>query len=491
MGPKIGFFKFSESGTIAEIRQDVIHAVGLTNCMNGQLVKLGANSRGVILGFDNDYVLILVVDEGAVLKPGDEARTTLEDFKVPVGEGFLGRRVNALAQPIDRRGPIKEGAMYPIFGQAPSVLQRIPLTEELQTGTKIIDMMKPVGKGQRMLILGDRMTGKTTIGVDAILNQKGKGVTCIYCCIGKAEASLNRVMEIFDQKEVWDYTIVVAATASDPMGRQYLAPYVATSLGEYFMHEKHGHVLMVFDDFTKHAWAYRQISLLLERAPGRDAYPGDIFYIHSQLVERAGKLNIEHGGGSMTHLPIVETLQGDVAGYIPSNIVSMTDGQIYMSTPLFSEGFRPAIDMGLSVSRIGSKVQWRAMKELTGMLQLEFVRYKELEKLTRIKAGASSDVRRRLKKGRVLEEVLKQSENNPVPMEEQVLALFALQNGFLSNVEPEDVQMRLKLLIGQIRDNRPELVEELVVKREITDEMKEGLNEQIRIFDGADLQAQG
>ena len=491
MGPKISFFKFNESGVIAEIRQDVVHATGLTNCMNGQLVELGANSRGVVLGFDPEYVLILAVDEGAVLKPGDVARTSLDDFKVPVGDAFMGRRVNALAQPIDRRGPIKEDAMYPIFGHAPSVLERIPLTEELQTGTKIIDMMKPVGKGQRMLILGDRMTGKTTIGVDAILNQKGKGVTCIYCCIGKAEAAMNRVIETFDQKEVWDYTIVVAATAADPMGRQYLAPYVATSLGEYFMCEKHGHVLMVFDDFTKHAWAYRQISLLLDRAPGRDAYPGDIFYIHSQLVERAGKLNMERGGGSMTHLPIVETLQGDVAGYIPSNIVSMTDGQIYMSTPLFSEGFRPAIDMGLSVSRIGSKVQWQAMKEMTRMLQLEFVRYKELEKLTRIKAGASGDVRRRLKKGRVLEEVLKQRENEPIPMEEQILILFALKNGFLDDVEPEDVQGLLEILIRQIRDKRPDLVEELVAKRELSDEMKEGFNEQIRLFDGAGLQAQG
>jgi len=490
MGPKIGFFKFNESGKIVEIRQDVVHATGLTNCMNGQLVRLGANSRGIILGFDTNYVLILVVDEGAVLKPGDDVRTTLEDFKVPVGEGFLGRRVNALAKPIDRRGPIREDALYPIFGQAPSVLERIPLTDELQTGTKIIDMLKPVGKGQRMLILGDRMTGKTTLGVDAIINQKGKDVICIYCCIGKAEAALNRIIETFDNKEVWGYTIVVAATASDPMGRQYLAPYVATSLGEYFMHEKQGHVLMIFDDFTKHAWAYRQISLLLERAPGRDAYPGDIFYIHSQLVERAGKLNLERGGGSMTHLPIVETLQGDVAGYIPSNIVSMTDGQIYMSTPLFSEGFRPAIDMGLSVSRIGSKVQWRAVKEMTGMLQLEFVRYKELERLTRIKAGASIDVRRRLKKGRVVEEVLKQKENDPVPMEEQVLLLFALQNGFLNDVEPEDVQKRLRLLVKQIMDNRPDLVEELIARRELTEGMKEGLNEQIRLFKGADLQAQ-
>jgi F-type H+-transporting ATPase subunit alpha len=485
MPPKINLLKFNENGEVAEIRQDVVHVTGLTNCMNGQLVQLGDHSFGVVLGFDPGYVLILVVSEGAQIKPGDRARTTMDDFKVPVGTGFIGRRVNALGQPVDGSGPIKEDSMYPIFGTAPSVLERIPLTDELQTGTKIIDMLKPVGKGQRMLILGDRMTGKTTIGVDAMINQKGKDVICIYCCIGKAEAALSKVVDVFDAHGVWDYGMIVAATASDPMGRQYLVPYVATSMGEYFMHEHGADVLMVFDDFTKHAWAYRQISLLLERAPGRDAYPGDIFYIHSQLVERACKLNMEQGGGSLTHLPIVETLHGDVAGYIPSNIVSMTDGQIYMSTPLFSEGFRPAVDMGLSVSRIGSKVQWRAMKEMTGMLQLEFVRYKELEKLTRIKAGASPDVQKRLRKGRVLEEVLKQAENRPVPMVDQVMILFALQNGFLDDVEPLEVRDRLNALIEQIRMSRPDLVKELIAGREMTDQIREGLHDELRRFVGS------
>ena len=333
-----------------------------------------------------------------------------------------------------------------------------------------------------MLIIGDRMTGKTTLGVDAILNQRGKGVICIYCCIGKAESSLNKVVEIFDKNKVWEYGIIVSATAADPMGQQYLAPYVATSLGEYFMYEKKGHVLIVFDDFTKHAWAYRQISLLLERAPGRDAYPGDIFYIHSQLVERAGKLKPEKGGGSMTHLPIVETQQGDVAGYIPSNTISMTDGQIYTSGLLFGEGFKPAIDMGLSVSRIGNRVQWQAMKKLTGMLQLEFVRYKELAKLTRIKAGVSADVEKRLKKGKVLEEILKQDANCPVPMEDQVIVLFALHNGFLNDTEPEVVRNKLERLIAQIRTKRPDLIEDLVKNQKLTDELKEGLNEQIARF---------
>jgi F-type H+-transporting ATPase subunit alpha len=435
-------------------------------------------------------VLVLLVKESGPIKPGDRVTSTMDEFRVPVGDGLIGRRINALAEPIDGGPPVRQNAFYPIFGKAPSVMQRIPLTEVLETGTKIIDMLKPVGRGQRMLIIGDRMTGKTTVGVDAILNQRGKAVICVYCCIGKAEAALNRVLEAFDEGRVWEYGMVVAATASDPMGQQYLAPYVAASVGEYFMNERGADVLVVFDDFTKHAWAYRQISLLLERAPGRDAYPGDIFYIHSQLVERACKLNHVKGGGSMTHLPIVETQQGDVAGYIPSNSISMTDGQIYMSTMLFGEGFKPAIDMGLSVSRIGNRVQWPAMKQMTAMLQLEFVRFKELEKLTRIKAGVSAEVEKRLRRGRVLEEVLKQDANAPVPMEEQVIVLYALQHGFLDSVEPVDVRGRLAGLVGWIRAHRPELIRDLIAQRRLTDQIKEGLDEQIARFDPA-LQDQG
>jgi len=482
MALKINLLKLKEYGRVAEIRQDVVNVTGLTNCMYGQLVKIGEASKGTIVGFDADYVLVLLVKQGAPIKPGDAVTTTMDDFRVPVGDGFVGRRLNALAEPVDNGGPIREDATLPIFGKAPSVLERVPLEEVMATGTKIVDMMKPVGKGQRMLIIGDRMTGKTTVGVDAIVNQRGKHVICIYCCIGKAEAALAKVTEVFDQTHAWDYTMVVAATASDPMGQQYLVPYVATSLGEYFMYTKQRDVLMVFDDFTKHAWAYRQISLLLERAPGRDAYPGDIFYIHSQLVERAGKLNQARGGGSMTHLPIVETQQGDVAGDIPSNIISMTDGQIYMSTPLFSEGFKPAIDMGLSVSRIGNKVQWPAMRKMTGMLQLEFVRYKELEKLTRIKAGMSADVEKRLKRGRVVEELLKQDANHPIDMEDQVLTLFAFQNKFLEGVEPVDVKPTIERMLKYIKTQRADLVDALIKTQRMTDEIKEGLNEQLTRF---------
>ncbi len=479
MALKLDLLKLKEHGKVAEVRQDVVHMTGLTNCMNGQLVRIGEDSEGVVVGFDGDYVLMLVVHEGHSIKPGDRVSTPIDDFKIPVGEDFVGRRMNALGKPIDGGPPVRAAMMYPIFGAAPGVLERVPLVEVMETGTKIVDMTKPVGKGQRMLIIGDRMTGKTTIGVDAILNQRGKNVTCIYCCIGKSEAALNRVQEVFDQKGAWEYTMVVAATASDPMGQQYLAPYVATSMGEYFMYEKGGDVLVVFDDLTKHAWAYRQISLLLERAPGRDAYPGDIFYIHSQLVERAGKLKPERGSGSMTHLPIVETLQGDIAGYIPSNIVSMTDGQIYMNTTLFGEGFKPAIDLGLSVSRIGSKVQWPAVKKMTKMLQLEFVRYKELERLTRIKAGQSKEVDRRLARGKVLEELLKQDQNAPVAMEDQVVILYALDKGFLDGMAPPEVRGQLDALIKQLHGNRPEVMEELRRTMTLSDRIMEAFDEQI------------
>ncbi len=479
---KINALRLKEHGVVTEIRQDVVHVSGLTNCMNGQLVEIGEDSRGVIVGFDADYVLVLLVKHSRPIKPGETVVSSIEQFKIPVGQRFIGRRLNAMAEPVDDGGPIREDAMYPIFGAAPSVLDRVPLAQVLQTGTKIVDMTLPIGMGQRMLLIGDRMTGKTTVGVDAILNQKGKNVICIYCCIGKAEAALSRVMESLTVGDAWEYSLIVAATASDPIGQQYLAPYVATSLGEYFMYEKHLPVLVVFDDFTKHAWAYRQISLLLERAPGRDAYPGDIFYIHSQLVERAGKLNAARGSGSMTHLPIVETLQGDVAGYIPSNIISMTDGQVYLNAALFGEGFKPAIDMGLSVSRIGSRVQWKAMKKLAAVLKLEYVRYKELERLTRIKAGVSGDVEKRLKRGKILEEVLKQDQNQPVPMEEQVIVLYAFENGLLDEVEPPDVRSVLVRFLAELRRRRPEAIRTLVEKTEITEDLKEALNEEIARF---------
>ncbi len=483
MSINLNLLRLKEYGKVAEIRQDVISVTGLSNCMNGQLVIIGEDvAKGVIVGFDPEYVLVLLVQMHGRIKPGDKVTTTMDEFRIPVGDGLLGRRVNALVEPIDGQGVIKEDSTFPIFSTAPTVLEREPLSDVLETGTKIIDMTLPVGRGQRMLILGDRMTGKTTVGVDAIVNQKGKGVICIYCGVGKAEAATDRVVEIFDREDVWDYGVMVTAGASDSMGQQYLVPYVAASVGEYFMYEKGADVLIVFDDFTKHAWAYRQISLLLERAPGRDAYPGDIFYIHSQLVERAGKMKPELGGGSTTHLPIVETLQGDFAGYIPSNIISMTDGQIFLNSNLFGEGFKPAVDMGLSVSRIGSKVQWPAMKKPTGMLKIEYVRFKELEKLTRIKAGHSSDVDSRLRQGKILEEILKQDQNNPVAMEDQVILLYGLQHGLLDSAAPQDVASLINNFTEAVHVNQPELVQKLIECKTMTEEIEQGLQRELEQF---------
>ncbi len=487
MALNLNLMKLKEYGIVAEIRQDVVSVTGLSNCMNGQLVLIEDKARGVIVGFDPDYVLVLIVKAVGKVKPGDKVTTTLDAFKVSVGMSFIGRRVNALAEPIDGQGVIKEDDLYPIFNTAPTVLQREPLNEVLETGTKSVDMTLPIGKGQRMLILGDRMTGKTTIGVDAIVNQRGKDVICIYCGIGKAEAALDRVSDVFDAEGVWDYGIMVTAGASDSMGQQYLVPYVATSIGEYFMYAKGMDVLVVFDDFTKHAWAYRQISLLLERAPGRDAYPGDIFYIHSQLVERAGKMKPELGGGTMTHLPIVETQQGDFAGYIPSNIISMTDGQIFLNSTLFGEGFKPAVDLGLSVSRIGSKVQWPAMKKPTSMLKIDYVRFRELQKLTRIKAGSSSDLDARLMKGKILEEVLKQDYNAPVPMEEQVLLLFALQNGLFEGVQAHDVHSLNARFIERLRTKRSDLVDLLIAEKRMTETLSKGLLDELNAFKNSTL----
>ncbi len=478
----LNLLKLTEYGTVAEIRQDVVNVTGLSNCMNGQLVNISDYAKGVIVGFDDDYVLVLLVQSHRNVKPGDKVTTTMDQFHVPVGESVLGRHVNALVQARDGHGDIHSEFTYPIFHTAPTVLEREPLCDVLETGTKIIDMTLPVGRGQRMLILGDRMTGKTSVCVDAIVNQKGKDMVCIYCAIGKAEAAVNRVTDVFDQEGCWDYSIVVSALASDSMGQQYLVPYVATSIGEYFMYEQGRDVLLIFDDFTKHAWAYRQISLLLDRAPGRDAYPGDIFYIHSQLVERAGKMKAELGGGSMTHLPIVETQQGDFAGYIPSNIISMTDGQIFLNTSLFGEGFKPAIDLGLSVSRIGSRVQWPAMKGPTGRLKLDYVRYKELEKLTRIKAGSSGDLDARMRVGKVLEEFLKQDVNEPVAMEDQLLQLFLLQHGLLERLNPGEVRERIKAFARQVRIERPDLISQLVATHKMSEDIEEGLHEQLASF---------
>jgi F-type H+-transporting ATPase subunit alpha len=365
---------------------------------------------------------------------------------------------------------------YPVFRPAPGVLQRIPIEETLETGNLLIDAMIPIGKGQRELIVGDRMTGKTTIGIDTILNQKGKNIICIYCCIGRSYASIQKVIETLKVNGALEYTIVVVAHAASSSGEQYLCPYTAATLGEYFM-DRGRDVFVVFDDMTKHAWAYRQLSLLLERPPGRNAYPGDIFYIHSQLMERAGKYSPEFQGGSMTFFPIVDTIQGDVTGYIPSNLVSMTDGQIYLNTALFNSGIRPAIDIGLSVSRIGSKVQCEAIKELSSTLRLEYLRYNELMKITKFKTNVSTDVTQRLRQGEVLTQLFNQENNNPYSLAKKVVLLYALHRKVLSALISEEVENFKQNIFEFVEENAPGLVEDIEKDKKLTTSVKKRLDE--------------
>ena len=464
--------RYTEEGTIRVIRGCIVLVEGFRNCINGQIVRFGYGTMGVILGFNEAEAQVLIVRQQSNLKTGDKAVATLEPFNTPVGENFVGRIVSPLGEPMDALGPLKSDIMAPIFVSAPSILQRGILEKTLETGVKVIDAMIPVGFGQRELILGDKMTGKTTIGTDAIINQKNTGVICVYCCIGKAQSSLGKVVQLFLDKDCFKYTCIVSATAAAPPGQLYLAPYVACAIGEFFMKQGRD-VFVVFDDFTKHAWAYREISLLLERAPGRDSYPGDIFYLHSKLVERAAYMSKEFGGGSMTHFPIVETLEGDLTGYVQSNLVSMTDGQIMVSAPLFGEGQKPAVDLGLSVSRVGSKVQWPIIKKLSGPLRLEYLQYREVLRVSKLKtSGSSEESENQLKTGEILTELLKQGPGKPVPMEALAIILYAYTKRVLHEMMTDEVNKFQLEIFDIVKAKQPEMVKLMRQKRDLDDEMK-------------------
>jgi F-type H+-transporting ATPase subunit alpha len=475
-------FEVREVGTVKSVRELIVRAAGLPSCMNGQMLEFADGARGMVMGFTEQEVQVLLFGGKGRIRAGDEVYNRGEEFRVPVGEPFIGRIVNSLCEPVDGKGPVA-GAVEPrpVFAEAPGVMERMPVDQTLETGTRILDAVIPIAKGQRQLLIGDRMTGKTTLGVDAILNQGGKQVICLYCCIGKTYSSLMKIVRLFQGRKAMEYTIVVAAPASTPVGEQYLAPYTACALGEYLM--RHGRdVLVVFDDLTKHAWVYRQLSLLLERAPGREAYPGDIFYIHSQMLERGGCLSKEAGGGSMTFLPICDILQGDVTGYIPSNLISITDGQIYLSTDLFNKGIRPAIDFGLSVSRIGSKAQWPAMKELSGRLRLEYVQYQELLQMTQLRTNLSAEAAARLRRGETITSLLVQDKNQPVAMEDQVLHLYALRSGILDEFSADQVR-RFKREFGPaVRTWFPQLSAELRKQKKLTPSLKPLLDEALKRY---------
>lgn len=479
--PHIPNLDISEVGRVQEVRQGIVMASGLPSCIYGQLVDLSNGTKGLILGFNPESVLIVSLGDDSNIRMGDTLVSRSELLTIPVGDGYLGRIVDCAGRPLDDKGGITASEHYPVFREAMGVIERDPVVDPLETGVKIIDLAIPVGKGQRELLIGDRQTGKSSIGIDAIINQKGKDVVCIYVCIGGSYTSLKRAVSLLAQKNALDYTIVMASTAATSSAEQYLCPYSASAIGEYFMF--HGRdVLVVFDDLIKHAWAYRQMSLLLERPPGREAYPGDIFYIHSQLMERAGKLKPEHGGGTMTFLPIVSTLQGDITGYVQSNLVSMTDGQVYLNASLFHEGFKPAIDMGLSVSRIGSKVQCPAVKKVSGGLRLEYAQYRELLRLTRLRTKLSDEAMRQMKRGEILRELLTQENGRPVSTLEEIVTFYALKSGALEKRGAQEVKAFKEGFFTYLTETDPELAGLLDSKRDLSDEIKTALDAEIEEF---------
>jgi len=475
-------FEVREVGQVQSIRKFIVIAKGLPSCMNGQIVEFSNGIPGLVMGFTEDKVQILVLGDTTSIRAGDEVYNKGKSLNLPVSEAFLGRIVNGLCQPQDGLGPIEAKEFYPVFRVAPGVMERIPVKETLETGTLILDAIIPIAKGQRQLLIGDRLTGKTTVAIDAILNQKGKNVVCIYCCIGKPYSSFLKILDILKEKDALEYTIIMSGIASLSTGEQYLAPYSACMLGEYFMYNGKD-VLVIFDDLTKHAWVYRQISLLLERAPGREAYPGDIFYIHSQLMERAGFLKPERGSGSMTFLPIIEILQGDVTGYISTNLVSMTDGQLYFSTALFNKGFKPAIDFGLSVSRIGNKAQWPAMKELSKSLRLDYLQYKELLQMTLLRTtGLSKTAEMKLKRGESINQLIIQDKNKPVSIEDQIIYLHALNNGLLDSLSPGQIRQFRQDISSFIAKRYPEFHSKIRSTKELSDGLKQALEECLKEY---------
>ena len=428
----------NETGTILMVGDGIARASGLVNCMAGELLEFEDGNFGMAQNLEENSVSIVIFGSDENIGEGQTVKRTGKVVSVPVGEAMIGRVVNALGQPIDGAGPIDTKEFRPVETKAPGICERRSVYQPLQTGIKAIDSMIPIGRGQRELIIGDRQTGKTTIATDTIINQKGKDVLCIYVAIGQKRSTVASLVENLTRNGAMDYTIVVAATASESSPMQYIAPYAGCAMGEYFMNQGKD-VLIIYDDLSKHAVAYRALSLLIRRPPGREAYPGDVFYLHSRLLERAAKLDDEHGGGSLTALPIIETQAGDVSAYIPTNVISITDGQIFLETELFHSGIMPAVNPGISVSRVGGDAQIKAMKKVAGTLKLIYSQYRELQSFAQFGSDLDADTKARLEQGARIVEVLKQNQNAPVPVEKQVAILYAVTKGILEKVKVEDV----------------------------------------------------
>ena len=476
-----------DSGTIITIGDGVSRVYGLDNCMEGELLEFPNEVYGMVLNLEQDNVGCVLLGDDKGIKEGDIVKGTGKVVEVPVGDQILGRVVNALGLPIDGKGPIITTETRPIEVHAPSIIDRSSVNEPLQTGIKAIDSMIPIGRGQRELIIGDRQTGKTAIGIDTILNQKGKDVICIYVAIGQKQSTVANIVNTFTEMGAMDYSIVVSATASESAPLQYLAPYAGCSIGEYFMH-KGKDVLIVYDDLSKHAVAYRAMSLLLKRPPGREAYPGDVFYIHSRLLERAAKLSKELGSGSLTALPIIETQAGDVTAYIPTNVISITDGQIFLEADLFFSGQRPAVNAGISVSRVGGNAQIKAMKQVSGTLRLELAQYRELEAFSQFGSDLDNDSSRRLQKGKRLVEVLKQDQYSPLEVGKQIAILYAAVNDFLSDIEVSDIKRFEKAFLEYLDTHYREIEKSIITGKTLTDELKSKLEEAIVEFKKVFLQ---
>ena len=442
--------QIDEVGTVMEIGDGIARVHGLEKAMSGELLLFPNEIYGMVLNLEDDNVGAVLLGREDEIKEGDIVKRTGRIVEVPVGEALIGRVVNALGQPIDEKGPIDSSEFRPVESPAYGIADRQSVSQPLQTGIKAIDAMVPIGRGQRELIIGDRGTGKTAVAVDAIINQKGQGVICIYVAIGQKASTVAQVRRILEEAGAMEYTIIVAATAADGAPLQYLAPYTGVTMGEYFMLQGK-HVLCVYDDLSKHAQAYRAMSLLLRRPPGREAYPGDVFYLHSRLLERAAKLSDELGGGSITALPIIETLAGDVSAYIPTNVISITDGQIYLESELFYSGIRPAVNAGLSVSRVGGSAQIKAMKQVAGKLRLDLAQYRELAAFAQFGSDLDKATKSQIERGQRMTELLKQPQYQPFPVEEQVIALFAGIHGYLDSIEIEDILKFEKELLAYLK----------------------------------------
>jgi len=459
-----------DAGTVVQVGDGIARVYGLEKVMAGELVEFPNDVMGMVLNLEEDNVGVILFGEDSLIKEGDLVKRTNRIVEIPTGDEMLGRVVTPLGEPLDGKGKIDAKQYVPVERKALGVIQRQPVKEPLATGIKAIDSMIPIGRGQRELIIGDRQTGKTAVAIDTIINQKGKDVICIYVAIGQKASTVVKVIQTLEEHDAMEFSIVVAASASEPAPLQYLAPYAGAAIGEYFR-DNGRHAVIIYDDLSKHAWSYRQVSLLLRRPPGREAYPGDVFYLHSRLLERAAKLSDDLGGGSLTALPIIETQAGDVSAYIPTNVISITDGQIFLETDLFYSGVRPAINAGISVSRVGGNAQIKAMKQVAGRLRLDLAQYRELEAFAKFGSDLDKTTQQQLLRGERLVEILKQDQYAQISFEKQIVIIYAAANGYLDSIEIENIKRFEKEYVAYLEVKHPELLPKLAEKKEIDEEI--------------------